>query len=83
MSQDVIFIDPPWNGLFYKAYDKLHLYLGNKDIFDIVSEWYNKKKAKLYCIKCPSNFDFDPFIKNFNDIYIQKLKNWNVIYILS
>jgi hypothetical protein len=83
LTQDVIFIDPPWNGLFYKAYDKLHLYLGNKDIFDIVSDWYNTTQAKLYCIKCPFNFDFEPFIKNFQNIHIQKLKNWNVIYILS
>ena len=83
LHQDVIFIDPPWNGLFYKAYDKLHLFLGNKDIFDIVSEWYNNKRAKLYCIKCPFNFDFEQFIRNFPNIYIQQLKNWNVIYILT
>ena len=83
LQQDVIFIDPPWDGLFYKAYDKLHLSLGDKDIFDIVLDWYNNKKAKLYCIKCPFNFAFEPFIKQFSNIYIQKLKNWNVIYIIA
>jgi hypothetical protein len=83
LTQDVIFIDPPWNGMFYKAYSKLHLKLGTKDVFDLVSEWYKNKKAKLYCIKCPSNFDFDPFIETFHNIYIQKLKNWNTIYILD
>lgn len=83
LEQDAIFIDPPWNGLFYKAYEKLHLKLGSRDVFDIISEWFNNKKAKIYCIKCPFNFDFEPFIKTFSNIYIQKLKNWNVIYILD
>jgi hypothetical protein len=84
LKQDVIFIDPPWDGLFYKAYTKLHLYLGKKDIFDIISKWYNSdNKILLYCIKCPFNFDFEPFIQNFSNIYIQKLKNYYVIYILK
>jgi len=80
LKQDVIFIDPPWNGLFYKAYDKLHLKLGNRDCFDIILDWFNNKKAKLYCMKVPSNFDFEQFINTYSNIYIQKLKNWNVIY---
>ncbi len=83
LYQDIIFIDPPWNGLFYKAYEKLHLNLGDRDVFEIISEWFNNKKAKIYCIKCPFNFDFEQFIKTFSNIYIQKLKNWNVIYILD
>ncbi len=83
LKQDVIFIDPPWNGLFYKAYDKLHLELSNNDVFDILSNWFENKKAKIYCLKCPSNFDFDPFINKFENIYIQKQKKWNVIYILD
>ncbi len=81
LKQDAIFIDPPWNGLFYKAYDKLPLYLGKKNIYDIVYDWHMKEYAKIYCIKCPSNFDFQPFIATFKNIYIQSLKNWNVIYI--
>ncbi len=47
LKQDVIFIDPPWNGLFYKAYDKLHLELSNNDVFDILSNWFENKKAKI------------------------------------
>ncbi len=82
LKQDVIFIDPPWNGSFYKAYDKMHLKLSNIDVYDIICEWFNKKKAKMYCIKCPFNFDFITFINKFSNIYIQKLKNYNVIYIL-
>jgi hypothetical protein len=83
LKQDIIFIDPPWDGMFYKAYDKLHLYLGNMDIIDIVKDWYEKKLAKLYVIKCPANLDFDPFISTYSQIFIEKLKNYNVIYIVS
>lgn len=83
LKQDIIFIDPPWDGMFYKAYDKLHLYLGNMDIIDIVKDWYQKKLAKLYVIKCPANLDFDPFISIYSQIFIEKLKNYNVIYIVS
>ena len=82
LKQDIIFIDPPWDGIFYKAYDKLHLYLGKMDIIDIIKEWYEKKLAKLYIIKCPANLDFDPFISEFKKIFIEKLKNYNVIYII-
>jgi hypothetical protein len=81
LKQDIIFIDPPWEGLMYKAYDKLHLYLGQEDIFEIVKKWYIGKLAKLYVIKCPANLDFELFIKEFGNIYIEKLKNYNVIYI--
>ncbi len=83
IKQDIIFIDPPWDGMFYKAYNKLHLYLSNIDIIDIVKEWYDKKLAKLYVIKCPANLDFDPFINNYSQLFIQKLKNYNIIYIIS
>jgi 16S rRNA G966 N2-methylase RsmD len=83
LKQDIIFIDPPWNGAFYKAYDKLHLFLGDKDIVDIVQEWYNKDLAKLYIIKCPANLDFDPFINSYTQLFIEKLRNYNIIYIVN
>jgi len=83
LKQDIIFIDPPWNGALYKSYDNIHLFLGNTDIIDIIKEWYNKKYAKLYIIKCPANLDFEPFIKNYKHIFIEKLKNYNVIYIIN
>lgn len=83
IKQDIIFIDPPWDGMLYKAYNKLHLYLSDIDIIDIVKEWYGKKLAKLYIIKCPANLDFEPFIANYSQIFIQKLKNYNIIYIIS
>ncbi len=83
LKQDVIFIDPPWNGAFYKAYDKLHLYLGKNDVVDVVKEWYNKKLAKLYVIKVPANYDFEYYIGEYKNIYIQQIRNYNIIYLYN
>jgi hypothetical protein len=81
IKHDVVFLDPPWGGPSYKDFTNLHLFLGSEDIFDLVLDWYNKKLAKLFCIKCPFNFDFGSFKTHFPNIYIQKNKNWYVIYI--
>ena len=81
LKQDVVFLDPPWGGPSYKDFTNLHLYLGSRDVFDLILDWYEKKIAKLFCIKCPFNFDFLPFKTNFPNIYIQKNKNWYVLYV--
>ncbi len=83
LNQDVIFIDPPWNGALYKAYNKLHLYLNKNDIEDVIDEWIQKKLAKLYVIKCPANYDFDYYIQKYKNTYIQKLRNYNIIYLYN
>ncbi len=83
LNQDVVFFDPPWGGPSYKNYDKLELFLGGLNIFDIVKEWKSKGFAKIFVLKYPFNFDINPFIeeKIFENIRIQRLKKFNVIYI--
>jgi len=83
LKQDVIFIDPPWNGALYKAYNKLHLYLNKTDVEDVIEEWIQKKLAKLYVIKCPANYDFDYYIQKYKNTYIQKIRNYNIIYLYN
>ena len=83
LKQDIIFFDPPWSGLMYKAYDKLDLSLGDLSMIDIIKEYYKKNNAKIYAYKCPANLNFDPFIKEFPLITMQKLKNYNIIYIIN
>ncbi len=87
-EQDVIFIDPPWGGPSYKDHEKLQLFLSNNNIYDIIKGWYlNLKNYKLIIVKCPFNFDIDPFVNNndllFKKTYIQKLKKYNILYIFS
>jgi hypothetical protein len=83
LKQDVLFFDPPWGGPSYKNYEKLKLFLNNKNILDIIKEWKEQSLARIYVLKAPFNFDINPFIheKSFENIYIQKLKKFNVIYI--
>jgi hypothetical protein len=83
LKQDVIFFDPPWGGPSYKNHQSLDLFLNNKNIFDIIKEWKEQKLARIYVLKIPFNFNLDPFIneKSFENLQIQKLKKFNVIYI--
>ncbi len=83
LKQDVIFFDPPWGGPSYKNHQRLDLFLDNKDIFEIIKEWKEEKLARIYILKIPFNFNIQPFIdeKTFENIHIQKLKKYNVIYI--
>jgi len=83
LKQDVIFIDPPWNGILYKAYEKLELYLGKQNIKDVIKFWYQHNYAKLYVIKCPFNYDFEYYITEYTNTYIQKIRNYNIIYLFN
>jgi 16S rRNA G966 N2-methylase RsmD len=94
-EQDIIFIDPPWGGPSYKEHDKLQLFLSDTNIYDIIKDWYlNLHNLKLIIVKCPFNFDMEPFVNNINNInnnndllfkktYIQKLKKYNILYIFA
>jgi hypothetical protein len=83
IKQNVIFIDPPWGGYDYKKVDKLSLFLGDKNIFDVILDWYDQSLAQLFVIKYPNNFDLDPFLKEkkFINIFLQKLDKYSIMYI--
>jgi 16S rRNA G966 N2-methylase RsmD len=83
VKQNIIFIDPPWGGYDYKKTDKLPLFLGDKNIFDIVMDWYDQSLAELIVVKYPNNFDLDPFLKEkkFPFIFLQKLDKYGIMYI--
>ena len=87
---DVYFIDAPWGGKTYKEKEKMSLFLGEKNICDIIID-ITKSKFKGIYVKVPINFDFDEFdkyIKNFN-IKVHKITNkknkilYNIIEICS
>jgi 16S rRNA G966 N2-methylase RsmD len=58
LKQDVLFIDAPWGGPFYFKKKELDLFLGNKNIIDIVKELHDKKLFKLCVLKVPKNYNF-------------------------
>ena len=59
LTQDVLFMDPPWGGLDYKSKSKLMLFLGDMPIYDIINNI--TKTPLLTVIKIPNNFDVDLF----------------------
>ena len=78
LSQDIIYVDPPWGGVGYtKRHDNMNLFLGDKEIAQIVLD--NLDKTKIFVIKVPSNFDFNNFMKKVGpdqaDIYSFKKEN--------
>jgi predicted RNA methylase len=62
LTQDVIFVDPPWGGLDYKKADKLSLYLSGIPLWKIVNDI--KSAAKLIVLKVPLNFNREEFEEN-------------------
>lgn len=61
LKQDIIYIDAPWGGVDYKNAATMNLYLGNKELAQIYSE-YNQY-CKMMIFKVPKNYDFNNFIQ--------------------
>lgn len=60
IEQDVIVIDAPWGGHDYKDKTQIKLYLDNLELSDIFNQF--KKKAKLFILKVPFNYDINNLI---------------------
>lgn len=61
LSQDIIYVDPPWGGVDYSKHDNMNLFLGDKEIAQVVLDHLDK--TKIFVIKVPNNFDFNNFMK--------------------
>jgi predicted RNA methylase len=64
LSQDVVFMDPPWGGPDYKQAKSLDLYLGNTNIIDICKSIMSQDKAKLIALKIPINYNLTGLINS-------------------
>jgi 16S rRNA G966 N2-methylase RsmD len=61
LRADFYYFDPPWGGpKYYKEY-KLHLYLGNERIEDIINEVFEYNLTNTILLKIPRNFDMEDF----------------------
>jgi predicted RNA methylase len=76
LTNDVIFIDPPWGGPDYIKHEHLELEVGSYKLANLVNELL-KSNAKLIVIKVPRNYDFDNLRKNIkaNMLEIQSIIN--------
>lgn len=77
ITEDVVFIDPPWGGRYYKVFDKLRLNLSNISLEDIV----NSIPTKVHIVlKLPLNYDIESFEYNtFRTCTIVKFEKYQLI----
>jgi len=75
LTEDIIFMDPPWGGPEYYKQDKVKLYLDNIHLGEIINQLFKDKKKLTYVlIKTPKNFDINDFISNIlNNLLIEKI----------
>ena len=84
---DIVFIDPPWGGKFYKSHNKLILELDNVKLENICNNLLNdqivKISPKLIVLKIPKNYDLSHFNNNIrsNKVYLYDLKKMYIIVI--
>jgi len=59
LRQDIIYMDPPWNGPGYREKESIMLKLGNMELWELVRIIKEKKLTKYIFIKAPSNVCLD------------------------
>ena len=71
LSADVIFIDPPWSGMFYKMYTDIDLYLSDINIIDLISTF----KCDLVALKLPLNYNIKGMLNKYEKLRVFKVHN--------
>lgn len=62
LVQDVVFIDPPWGGSFYKYYSSLHIHFNSVSLSTLVSVL----KTRYVVLKLPFNMNLQRFLLDVN-----------------
>lgn len=62
LKQDVLYMDPPWGGLDYYKKEQMDMFLGDKNIIDIII--YNIKKVKSIVVRLPPNYNYKTILSN-------------------
>jgi len=76
LTEDIIFIDPPWGGPDYYKLKNVKLFLDDIHLGEIINCLFaDKPELKYVLIKAPKNFDIDNFITTIWDIlFIEKIE---------
>jgi 16S rRNA G966 N2-methylase RsmD len=56
LSQDIVFLDPPWGGPDYKKQQIVHLFLAEKHLVKIIYDLHSHSDTKYVVWKAPKNF---------------------------
>lgn len=81
LKQDVLYFDPPWGGKNYRDQKYMDLFLGKKNIIDIINEVTN---TSLIILKIPVNYNLKKMIYKIksNNICIYKVHSNKLKYLL-
>jgi len=66
MRQEVIFLDPPWEGVKYRQIRNLSLFLCEKNLRQVCIEW--ARWTRLIVLKLPLNFNSDEFFHQSHEL---------------
>lgn len=86
LSDDIqiMYFDPPWGGHDYKQKNKLDLFLGKVNVFDLVKILFeSRKRLLLVILKLPFNYNDNSegylyLVRNFD---IKKITDKNIVYL--
>jgi len=73
LTQDVIYLDPPWGGPDYKNKKNLTLLLGDRRLDDLCRDIIDNKLCRLIVLKLPFNYDLTTFNFKFNKYNIKTI----------
>jgi hypothetical protein len=59
LTQDIVFLDPPWGGPSYKDKKEVELFLGNTPLDELCENL--KGRTKYIIIKAPTNLNYEKF----------------------
>ena len=66
LKQDCVFFDPPWGGPGYKNNKSLDLFLGERNVVDVIIELFENNKVKYVVLKAPTNFNETKLLNTLN-----------------
>ena len=62
LTQDIVFLDPPWGGPSYKEKDQVELFIGDVPLSEVCENL--KSRTKYVVIKAPTNLNYAAFKAN-------------------
>ena len=75
----MLFLDPPWTGVFYKTEVNIDLYLSKINVIDFIKSIH----VKYICMKIPFNYNIPALYKNFTNFTIYKLNGFLAVFIIQ
>lgn len=73
----VLYLDPPWSGVWYQLQDTIELFLGDVNVLSFIKNI----SVRYICLKVPKNFDMRRLFDEFANVVIYKVEYCYIIII--